>query len=293
MIDTFLQLLSIIALLVPLYCCKKKGAATMATKGAAKKADVKAPVKTESETKDSKDSKDSKDKKEKKEEATLKMDKTASSKEEKSKDAKGEGEKDKPKEGGKKEEKKEEATGGKKEEKKDDDIEEGDREEKKETKPKPLQLKFSRTTFEWDAKGGQQTVTVTNTSDVNQGMKIKSSDNKIFKVHPVFSNVEPGKSVDITILRQAAEVKSDKIVVVTAANKEGLDPEKLFEKPDLKLATCVIRQTKKLALPGQEENKLDGKEKNEEKKEEEKKDEEKKEEEKKEKEKKEEKKADE
>ncbi|WKY12485.1 hypothetical protein Q1695_003793 [Nippostrongylus brasiliensis] len=254
MIDTFLQLLSIIALLVPLYCCKKKGAATM--------------VKTESETKDSKDSKDSKDKKEKKEE--------------KSKDAKGEGEKDKPKEGGKKEEKKEETTGGKKEEKKDDDIEEGEREEKKETKPKPLQLKFSRTTFEWDEKGGQQTVTVTNTSDVNQGMKIKSSDNKIFKVHPVFSNVEPGKSVDITILRQAAEVKSDKIVVVTAANKEGLDPEKLFEKPDLKLATCVIRQTKKLALPGQEENKLDGKEKNEEKKEEEKKDEEKKEEEKKE-----------
>ncbi|KAK6021577.1 MSP domain protein, partial [Ostertagia ostertagi] len=50
----------------------------------------------------------------------------------------------------------------------------------------------------------KKTMTVTNITDVRQGMKIKSSDNKLFKVHPVFSNVDPGKSVDVTVKREAA-----------------------------------------------------------------------------------------
>nr|CDJ81507.1 Major sperm protein domain containing protein [Haemonchus contortus] len=111
----------------------------------------------------------------------------------------------------------------------------------KEGKP----LKFSATQLEWDEKGGQQTLTVTNTTDVKQCMKIKSSDNKLFKVHPVYSNVDPGQSQEITVRRDAGPVKSDKIVIVTAPNKDDDDPEKLFEKTDLKLAVSVVRQTGK------------------------------------------------
>ncbi|XGW06113.1 hypothetical protein V3C99_016442 [Haemonchus contortus] len=76
-------------------------------------------------------------------------------------------------------------------------------------------------------------------------MKIKSSDNKLFKVHPVYSTVDPGKSQEITVRRDAGPVKSDKIVIVTAPNKDDDDPEKFFEKADLKLAVSVVRQTGK------------------------------------------------
>ncbi|PIO60161.1 MSP domain protein [Teladorsagia circumcincta] len=95
-------------------------------------------------------------------------------------------------------------------------------------------------------------MTVTNITDVRQGMKIKSSDNKLFKVHPVYSNVDPGKSLDVTVKREAAAVKSDKIVIVTAPNKDVDDPEKFFEKTDLKLSTSVIRQTGKAAAKPEE-----------------------------------------
>ncbi|XGW06112.1 hypothetical protein V3C99_016442 [Haemonchus contortus] len=115
--------------------------------------------------------------------------------------------------------------------------------EKKRRAGKPL--KFSATQLEWDEKGGQQTLTVTNTTDVKQCMKIKSSDNKLFKVHPVYSTVDPGKSQEITVRRDAGPVKSDKIVIVTAPNKDDDDPEKFFEKADLKLAVSVVRQTGK------------------------------------------------
>ncbi|VDO40403.1 unnamed protein product [Haemonchus placei] len=125
----------------------------------------------------------------------------------------------------------------------------------KEGKP----LKFSATQLEWDEKGGQQTLTVTNTTDVKQCMKIKSSDNKLFKVHPVYSNVDPGKSQEITVRRDAGPVKSDKIVIVTAPNKDDDDPEKLFEKADLKLAVSVVRQTGKGETKPDEEKPKDEK----------------------------------
>ncbi|KAK6055262.1 hypothetical protein COOONC_07233 [Cooperia oncophora] len=72
------------------------------------------------------------------------------------------------------------------------------------------------------------------------------------RVHPVYSNVEPGKSQEVTVRREAAAVKSDKIVIVTAPNKDNEDPEKLFDKADLKLSTSVIRQTGKGAAKPEE-----------------------------------------
>ncbi|KAE9413146.1 hypothetical protein Angca_001055, partial [Angiostrongylus cantonensis] len=61
-----------------------------------------------------------------------------------------------------------------------------------------------------------QTMTVTNCTETTQAIKIKSSDNKIFRVYPVYSNVKPGQSINITVLRQAAPIKMDKIVIVSA-----------------------------------------------------------------------------
>ncbi|VDO91003.1 unnamed protein product [Heligmosomoides polygyrus] len=180
-----------------------------------KEGEAKPEEKKEGEAKPDEKKEEKKDEKDEKKEGSKKDEKKEGSK----KDEKKEGsKKEEKKEGSKKEEKKEGSKKEKKEGSKKEVKKEGS---KKEGSKQAKGVKFSRTVFEWDEKGGQQTVTVTNTSDVKQGMKIKSSDNKIFKVHPVYSNVEPGKSVDVTVLRAAAAVKSDKIVIVTAPSTKS------------------------------------------------------------------------
>ncbi|KAL6743924.1 hypothetical protein Aduo_016909 [Ancylostoma duodenale] len=140
-------------------------------------------------------------------------------------DEKKEGEENKDEEG--KEDKKEEGTGGK----------EGGGEEKL--------PKFSTMQCEWDEKGGKQTVTVTNTSDVKMGLKIKTSDNNLFRVEPVFANIEAGKSLDVAVIRSAGTVKEDKVLILLTENKGDEDLEKLFKKPDVKITTTTIRQIPK------------------------------------------------
>ncbi|EYC04940.1 hypothetical protein Y032_0085g1877 [Ancylostoma ceylanicum] len=74
--------------------------------------------------------------------------------------------------------------------------------------------KFSKMQCEWDEKGGKQTITVTNTTDTRMGMKIKTSDNTLFRVEPVFANIEPGKALEVAVTRSAGTVKEDKIVIL-------------------------------------------------------------------------------
>ncbi|KAK5978191.1 Major sperm protein, partial [Trichostrongylus colubriformis] len=245
MIGILVQIVFISLLVMLLQCGKKKkgeASATGTTKSAtSKSAESASATKDASKSSDSKgESKESKEEKkpEVKKDEAIKTDRTMASKVEEVKPEKKEGAakpEEKPKEAG-----------------------------AKDGQP----LKIDKMEFEWDEKGGQQVMTITNITDVRQGMKIKSSDNKLFKVHPVFSNVEPGKSQDVTIRREAAAVKSDKIVIVTTPNKDNDDPEKLFEKQDLKLTTTVVRQTGKGAAKPEE--KKEGQKPPEEKKEEQK-----------------------
>ncbi|RCN52928.1 MSP domain protein, partial [Ancylostoma caninum] len=141
-------------------------------------------------------------------------------------DEKKEGEENKDEKEGK-EDKKEEGTGGK----------EGGGEEKL--------PKFSTMQCEWDEKGGKQTITVTNTSDVKMGMKIKTSDNNLFRVEPVFANIEAGNSLDVAVIRSGGTVKEDRVLILLTENKGDEDLEKLFKKPDVKITTTTIRQIPK------------------------------------------------
>ncbi|KAF8358430.1 hypothetical protein PRIPAC_93425 [Pristionchus pacificus] len=73
----------------------------------------------------------------------------------------------------------------------------------------PMELHYQPT-------GGVQKVTINNTSDKRKAIKVKCSDNLLYRVNPVHTFVEPGGSTKVDVLRQNGAAKIDKIVVVAA-----------------------------------------------------------------------------
>ncbi|CAJ0588345.1 unnamed protein product [Cylicocyclus nassatus] len=104
---------------------------------------------------------------------------------------------------------------------------------------------FNKMQCEWSEKGGEASVAITNKTDTKLAMKIKSSDNNLFRVRPVYTNIEPGKSVDLGIYRSAGPVKNDRIVVVLTKNTTDNPAEKVYEDKTIKTITTIIRQTGK------------------------------------------------
>ncbi|VDM76145.1 unnamed protein product [Strongylus vulgaris] len=104
---------------------------------------------------------------------------------------------------------------------------------------------FSKMQCAWDDNGGKETVTVKNVTDTKVAMKIKCSDNELFRIDPVYQNIEPGKSVDVAIYRSAAPVKPDKVVIVLAKNTTNDAPEQVYKNKAIKTITTIIEQTGK------------------------------------------------
>lgn len=68
----------------------------------------------------------------------------------------------------------------------------------------------------WKAEGGIQTVSIRNSSQDRHAVKVKCSDNQLYRVTPVYAFVEPGATLDVDILRQRGPAKLDKMVFVTS-----------------------------------------------------------------------------
>uniref|UniRef100_A0A914SA97 MSP domain-containing protein n=1 Tax=Parascaris equorum TaxID=6256 RepID=A0A914SA97_PAREQ len=68
----------------------------------------------------------------------------------------------------------------------------------------------------WSTTGGMQKVILTNPTEERRAIKVKCSDNNLYRVNPVFSFVEPGQSLGIDIIRHNGGAKIDKMVFVTA-----------------------------------------------------------------------------
>ncbi|KAK6756690.1 hypothetical protein RB195_014864 [Necator americanus] len=209
-----------------------------------------------------------------------KEDKQESGKNEEKKDDKQNEGKDGAKEAQKSDDKKEQGSGDKKEQgsgdkkeqgsgdKKSDDKKEQENAEKKEEEEKKkdgggtdeLKLaKISQMQCQWDDKGGTQTVSVTNTSNTKIAMKIRCSDNTLFRIDPVFASIEPGNTQKLEIIRSPGAVKEDKVVILLTEYNDEEAIEKYFKKPNLKLSTTIIQQTgkdaSKKAQEGKEEKK--------------------------------------
>uniref|UniRef100_A0A915EJM4 Major sperm protein n=1 Tax=Ditylenchus dipsaci TaxID=166011 RepID=A0A915EJM4_9BILA len=88
----------------------------------------------------------------------------------------------------------------------------------------------------YNSFGGVQQVTLHNTgaSTERHAIKVKCSDNGLYRVNPVYAFVEPGRSLSLNIYRNAsavsAESRLDKLVFVVApVSKEEVDPMNAFK----------------------------------------------------------------
>uniref|UniRef100_A0A0K0EN02 Major sperm protein n=1 Tax=Strongyloides stercoralis TaxID=6248 RepID=A0A0K0EN02_STRER len=143
--------------------------------------------------------------------------------------------KDEPrKEESKKEEKKEENKEEKKENDQvnNDDVKQGS--DVCEVKPDKDKLIFE--------KGlGKLVFQLENKTDVKRAIKIKCSDNNIYKLNPVYSYIEPGKAINVEVIRFDSPEKNDKLLILnTQAVLEKGEPQDEFNKNE-NYPSCAIQ----------------------------------------------------
>ncbi|EPB78182.1 MSP domain protein, partial [Ancylostoma ceylanicum] len=88
-----------------------------------------------------------------------------------------------------------------------------------EKKPEPAEKKEDakqEPSLAWEDKEAQQVVLkVTNNTEKKQALKIKCSNNSVFKVNPVFAMIELGKTLDIVVTRKNGPLKTEKLLILT------------------------------------------------------------------------------
>uniref|UniRef100_A0A0R3RQQ0 Major sperm protein n=1 Tax=Elaeophora elaphi TaxID=1147741 RepID=A0A0R3RQQ0_9BILA len=83
----------------------------------------------------------------------------------------------------------------------------------------------------WHVSGGIQKLFLTNQSKERRAIKIKCSDNRLYRVSSVFNILEPGETIGIDIVRQNGGSKPDKMLFLwTKAEKSDTNASKLFDK---------------------------------------------------------------
>ncbi|KAI6206252.1 hypothetical protein M3Y94_00887000 [Aphelenchoides besseyi] len=87
----------------------------------------------------------------------------------------------------------------------------------------PEQLRFP-------TEGGLLHCVIHNPSADRQAVKVKCSDNKLYKVNPVYAFVEPNSTLRVDVCRvEGGKAKADKLIFVTAqAPSNEKEPKKLF-----------------------------------------------------------------
>ncbi|PIC48402.1 hypothetical protein B9Z55_007385 [Caenorhabditis nigoni] len=63
------------------------------------------------------------------------------------------------------------------------------------------------------ANGGSSNLKILNSGTDKLIFKIKSSNNKDYRIQPVFGNVDPSESKEVTVIRLSGLPKEDKIVI--------------------------------------------------------------------------------
>ncbi|KAF1763494.1 hypothetical protein GCK72_011760 [Caenorhabditis remanei] len=81
---------------------------------------------------------------------------------------------------------------------------------------KPSTLRASPNKLPFAPTGGVQTVKIANSTKSRKAFKVKTSDNLLYRVNPVFGFVEPGQDLSIDVLRHNGIEKTDHLVVLTS-----------------------------------------------------------------------------
>ncbi|VDM93633.1 unnamed protein product [Onchocerca ochengi] len=82
----------------------------------------------------------------------------------------------------------------------------------------------------WNINGGVQKVFISNPTSIRRALKVKCSDNNLYRVNPVYSFIEPGQVLAIDIFRQNGGAKVDKMIFLAAmARKDDTNPRSVFQ----------------------------------------------------------------
>uniref|UniRef100_A0AC35U1F2 Major sperm protein n=1 Tax=Rhabditophanes sp. KR3021 TaxID=114890 RepID=A0AC35U1F2_9BILA len=104
----------------------------------------------------------------------------------------------------------------------------------------PVTLNVEELSWE-DGIGGLKKVDLSNPSLDRIGVKIKCSDNILYRVSPVYTIIEPGQKMSVSIVRDAGTGKVDKLVLilskVSATEKEAKDH---FSTPNIRTQMIVL-----------------------------------------------------
>uniref|UniRef100_A0AC35UDP6 Major sperm protein n=1 Tax=Rhabditophanes sp. KR3021 TaxID=114890 RepID=A0AC35UDP6_9BILA len=101
---------------------------------------------------------------------------------------------------------------------------------------------MSPTELRWDmGSGGMRSLNLENPSQHRLAVKIKCSDNLMYRVNPVFTIVEPETKISIDVLREAGQESTDKIVIVLSKmDDKTRNAKDHFDTPNIRSQMLVL-----------------------------------------------------
>uniref|UniRef100_A0A914QYJ6 Major sperm protein n=1 Tax=Panagrolaimus davidi TaxID=227884 RepID=A0A914QYJ6_9BILA len=100
-------------------------------------------------------------------------------------------------------------------------------------------LKLEPTKLFWSKPDGIQNISLLNQTTEHQAIKVKCSDNDVYRVSPVRAIIEPGKKLNIEIQRQNGSNKDARIFIVYSPAGNEENPKNVF-KSDMKYPMIVL-----------------------------------------------------
>ncbi|VDO82346.1 unnamed protein product [Haemonchus placei] len=102
---------------------------------------------------------------------------------------------------------------------------------------------MTKNCFYWKKYGGTKQLTIHNNTDTIHAIKIKSSDNALYRITPPMGSVLPSETYTVKIHRTHAPIKPDKIIVMAVPTvKEERYLEELFDSPFVPNSKISITQ---------------------------------------------------
>ncbi|EYC21585.1 hypothetical protein Y032_0019g3910 [Ancylostoma ceylanicum] len=101
----------------------------------------------------------------------------------------------------------------------------------------------NKTDILWKRYGGKKRFQICNKTDSIHAIKMRCSDNGLFRITPSMTSIQPNETLHVTVHRTRSPIKPDKIVVlVTPTARLERHLKELFQIPDLPINKVTVNQ---------------------------------------------------
>ncbi|CAJ0564429.1 unnamed protein product, partial [Mesorhabditis spiculigera] len=97
--------------------------------------------------------------------------------------------------------------------------------------PKTQGITIQETQLNWKATGGLGKFNLHNTDSTTRAFKVKTSDNLLYRVAPVYGVIKAGEKMEVQVMRNNGAAKVDKLVVLSMPVAGELGGEEAFKQP--------------------------------------------------------------